>query len=91
LDNELFVEFVNEQLLITAQNHMEEVNFLFGATALCYTNFPNYYVDGGLLNLVQPFVEYIEKHGGAVKLREGVERVQKNGNSYLISSTKDEL
>ena len=50
--NKLFVEFVNEQLLITAQNHAVEVNFLFGATALCYTNFPNYYVDGGSLILL---------------------------------------
>jgi len=89
LDNELFVEFVNEQLLITAQNHMEEVNFLFGATALCYTNFPNYYVDGGLFNLVQPFVEYIERHGGKVKLREGVEQVQNAPSGYLVKSTKE--
>ena len=40
IQNKRFVEFVNEQLLITAQNQIEEVNFLFGATALCYTNFP---------------------------------------------------
>ena len=33
--DERFIEFVNEQLLITAQNHIAEVNFcaLFGATA----------------------------------------------------------
>lgn len=64
LNNETFAAFVNEQLLITAQNHMSQVNALFGATALCYTNYPNYYLDGGLLNLVNPFVKYIESKGG---------------------------
>jgi len=90
IDNARFVDFVNEQLLITAQNQMEEINFLFGATALCYTNFPNYYVDGGLLNLVQPFVDYIEAHGGEVKLREGVESIEKTDKGYRIKSTKAE-
>ncbi|MFT6883083.1 MAG: phytoene dehydrogenase-like protein, partial [Marinoscillum sp.] len=52
-----FRRFINEQLLITAQNHSEEVNFLFGAAALCYTNYGNYYIDGGLSNLVTPIVE----------------------------------
>src|SRR5690606_37688283 len=32
LENKLFKDFVNEQLLITAQNHLGEVNELFGAT-----------------------------------------------------------
>ena len=89
-ENERFVDFVNEQLLITAQNQMEEVNFLFGATALCYTNFPNYYVDGGLLQLVQPFVDYIEKHEGVVKLREGVETIKRTQEGYLVQSSKEE-
>ncbi len=87
-DNERFVEFVNEQLLITAQNHMEEVNFLFGATALCYTNFPNYYVDGGLLNLVKPFVDFIEEGGGQVILREGVTAINRVNGSYRVETTK---
>jgi len=87
-ENKRFVEFVNEQLLITAQNHMEEVNFLFGATALCYTNFPNYYVDGGLLNLVDPFVKFIEAHKGEVILREGVEKIERTGDSYIVETSK---
>lgn len=91
LDNQLFVDFVNEQLLITAQNHHEEVNVLFGATALCYTNYGNYYVDGGLLNLVNPFVEYIMAHGGEVSLREPVNAVKKQTDDYLITTKKREI
>lgn len=86
--NKEFVDFVNEQLLITAQNHAEEVSFLFGATALCYTNFPNYYIDGGLINLVQPFVNYIESKGGQVLLREGVKEISSTAKGYSIKTNK---
>jgi len=85
-----FVQYVNEQLLITAQNHASQVNMLFGATALCYTNYGNYYVDGGLLNLVNPFVQYVEAQGGAVHLREGVRQVQYKQGAYHVHSTKDQ-
>ncbi|WP_448518625.1 phytoene desaturase family protein [Rhodoflexus sp.] len=82
--NELFVSFVNEQLLITAQNYASEVNVLFGATALCYTNFGNYYVNGGLINLVQPFVDYIKQRGGQVFLRHKVIAVSPNAEGYRV-------
>jgi phytoene dehydrogenase-like protein len=87
-ENKLFCDFVNEQLLITAQNHMEEVSTLFGATALCYTNYPNFYVDGGLLNLVTPFVDYIKAKGGAVRLREGVEEISRKEGFYEVITKK---
>lgn len=83
-----FVDFVNQQLMITAQNRMEEVNVLFGATALCYTNFGNYYMPGGLLQLVQPFVEYIKSQQGKVFLRNGVRKVEKMKNDYLVETNQ---
>lgn len=89
-ENELFRAFVNEQLLITAQNYMQEVNALFGATALCYTNYPNYYLDGGLLKMVEPFVRYIEGRGGELRLREGARRVERQNKGYMIHSSKGE-
>ncbi len=88
--NKAFVDFVNEQLLITAQNHMAEVNALFGATALCYTNYPNYYLDGGLLNLVSPFVKYIEDKGGEVILRKAVSKVECSREGYTVICNKGE-
>jgi phytoene dehydrogenase-like protein len=87
--NDRFVAFVNEQLLITAQNPMEEVNVLFGATALCYTNYGNYYVDGGMINLVNPLVKYIEDRGGAVALRYRAEKIAPEGETYTINTSKD--
>ncbi|MCU0445525.1 MAG: NAD(P)/FAD-dependent oxidoreductase [Microscillaceae bacterium] len=76
LDHQDFIDFVNEQLLITAQNTLSEVNVLFGATALCYTNFGNYYMPGGLINLVNPLLEYLQKQGTEVHLRESVQKIR---------------
>ncbi|BDC98439.1 NAD(P)/FAD-dependent oxidoreductase [Persicobacter psychrovividus] len=89
-DHQAFVAFINEQLLITAQNHAEEVNALFGAAALCYTNYENHYVDGGLINLVTPFVNFLEQKGGALDLRTKVVNIQKNGDYYDVFTTKGE-
>ncbi|MEM6344725.1 MAG: NAD(P)/FAD-dependent oxidoreductase [Bacteroidota bacterium] len=88
-DNQRFVDFVNEQLLITAQNKLEEVNVLFGATALCYTNYTNYYMPGGLLQLVDPMVMYIERQGGSVLLRETVEKIVPRSGQYEITTDKN--
>jgi C-3',4' desaturase CrtD len=85
LENQAFVDFVNEQLLITAQNYLHEVNILFGATALCYTNYGNYYVKGGLINLVNPLVEYLEKQGSTIFLRHKVEKISYQDNFYSLT------
>lgn len=76
LDNQAFVDFVDEQLLITAQNYHSEVNVLFGATALCYTNYQNFYMPGGLINLVNPLIDYLEQQGSVLDLRNEVQQVQ---------------
>jgi len=84
--NELFVKFVDEQLWITAQNHHKEVNALFGAAALCYTNSTNAYVPGGLLQMAQAFVKRIEELGGEVRLREEVIRFEWSPDGFEIHS-----
>lgn len=92
LYNTEFVAFVDEQLLITAQNTHTEVNVLFGATALCYTNYGNYYVWGGLINLVKPFCEYIKQQGGEVLTRTSVERVKRNeAGQYKVYTNKGRM
>lgn len=83
-----FRSFVDEQLLITAQNDAPEVNELFGTTALCYTNYGNYYVHGGMIRLVQPFIKYIESKGGKVHLRTGAAQVNWKGDHYEIATKK---
>jgi phytoene dehydrogenase-like protein len=88
LQHPLFVDFVNEQLLITAQNHLQEVNELFGATALCYTLYSNYYIPGGLINLINPVVDCIKQHGGEVLYGQRVQRISRKNEEYIISTDK---
>jgi len=88
LDNKPFIDFLNEQLLITAQNHIEEVNILFGATALCYTLYDNSYINGGLINLVNPLVNYLQTHYSEVRLRQNVTAVIPQDKIYHIEIAK---
>jgi phytoene dehydrogenase-like protein len=81
-DNKPFVDFCNEQLLISAQNHVGEVNTLFGAAALCYTQLGNYYLPGGMRTLCDALVKYIEQKGGQVLCRtavKGIRRAERGG------------
>lgn len=87
-ENARFRAFVDEQLLITAQNDASEVNALFGATALCYTNFGNYYMCGGMMGLVKPFVAYVEARGGSVLLRHKAVRVSETADGYAVETQK---
>ncbi|MBD1396205.1 FAD-dependent oxidoreductase [Pontibacter sp. JH31] len=86
LENRLFVGFVNEQLLITAQNHMEEVNELFGATALCYTLYGNYYVDGGLIRLARAIEQYLTSKGSSIRYRHAVKSVNATAEGYDVTT-----
>lgn len=85
LDNRLFTDFVNEQLLITAQNHLEEVNELFGATALCYTLFGNYYVEGGMIGLARALELYLHSKGSTILYRHHVNQVVPEADGYEVS------
>ena len=87
-DNPEFRAFVDEQLLITAQNFAPEVNVLFGAAALCYTNYSNYYVPGGMVNLVNPIVNYLKEQGSEVKLRTPVTAVHREKDGYRVDTKK---
>ncbi len=83
-----FIQYLNEQLLITAQNHIDEVNVLFGCTAVCYTQSPNFYMPGGLLELVNPFVKYLENHGGKLLLRHSVTSIESQNKHYTVHTAK---
>src|SRR5690606_31307193 len=67
LNDSRFIKMLEEQLLITAQNKLEQVNVLFGATALCYPLVTNYYLPGGMIGLAQLLRDYIHNKGGQVK------------------------
>ncbi|MFN5372557.1 MAG: phytoene desaturase family protein, partial [Bacteroidia bacterium] len=80
-DNPSFRQFIEQQLLITAQNTSAEVNLLFGAAALCYTNYPNYSLPGGMVSLVKAFADSIVSNGGHVLYRTEVQKITRSTNN----------
>lgn len=89
LDSPKFQKFVDEQLIITAQSSAEETPFLFGAAGLTYTNYSNYYVPGGLINMVHEIRDFILEKGGSVKTKSPVENIVSHGNSYIVSTSSE--
>lgn len=88
--NQEFIDFINAQLLITAQNNMHEVNALFGAASLCYTNYGNYYLDGGMIELINPILDYILSKNGEIIYKEKIENVDFHNDIYHIKTQKNE-
>ncbi|MFP8488127.1 phytoene desaturase family protein [Gracilimonas sp. Q87] len=86
LDTPKFKRFVDEQLKITAQAGSGETPFLFGAAGLTYTNYSNFYVPGGLLEMINSIKEYIQDKGGALHTKEGVERILRNENGFTVQT-----
>lgn len=90
-DNKRFVDFCNEQLLISAQNHIGEVNALFASAALCYTQLGNYYMPGGMGKISELLCDYISSEGGLVMLRNKVKSIQfLRKNQFKIQTEKGE-
>lgn len=88
--NAAFMQFIDQQLLITAQNSAKEVNVLFGCTALCYTLFSNHYLPGGMHSLAQAFEQHIKYHGGQVLTRQRVKAVTQTGKGpYIVATDKE--
>ncbi|MEX2478790.1 MAG: NAD(P)/FAD-dependent oxidoreductase [Gracilimonas sp.] len=84
VDTPKFRRFVDEQLMITAQAKSSETPFLFGAAGLSYTNYSNFYVPGGLLEMVNTIRAFIQKRGGALHTKEGVEMISKTGDQFTV-------
>jgi len=88
ISNPEFFKFLDEQLMISAQATSEQTPFLFGAPAVTYTNSTNYYVPGGLINMVHELRDFIELKGGTTKTKEPVTNVDQNGRSYTVTTRK---
>jgi phytoene dehydrogenase-like protein len=86
--NEIFLKFVNQQLLITAQSKANEANALFGATALCYPLIPNYYVKGGIGKVADAVWQYLDEKGAELRLRTNVEQVIPGADSVEVLTDK---
>ncbi len=88
LNSPVFRRFVDEQLMITAQSTAENTPFIFGAPALTYTNYSNYYVPGGLITMVERIAEFVKEKGGALHTREPVEHITKEDSGFKVFTSK---
>lgn len=84
-----FLRFLDEQLMITAQAKTEDVPFLFGAAGVTYTNYSNFYVPGGLLQMIYTIRDFIEERGGKLSTKEAVISIEKSGDEFLIRTKKN--
>lgn len=88
ITNHKFIKFLDEQLMISAQAVSEETPFLFGAPALTYTNYTNYYVPGGLLEMVETLAEFIREKGSHLLTKEKVLSIDKYDGFYKVMTSK---
>ncbi|MDZ7806671.1 MAG: NAD(P)/FAD-dependent oxidoreductase [Gracilimonas sp.] len=84
VDTPKFKQFVDEQLMITAQAGSNETPFLFGAAGITYTNYSNFYVPGGLLEMVNAIRAFIQDKGGALHTKEGAEKIIRDENGFTV-------
>ncbi len=91
ISNPEFFRFLDEQLMISAQSKSDETPFLFGAPAVTYTNYTNYYVPGGLLEMVKTLEEFILGKGGDIRTKERVLSIDKEAGHYLIRTSKNRV
>jgi C-3',4' desaturase CrtD len=92
ITNPDFERFVDEQLLITAQSFAHDTPFLFAAPALCYTNYSNYYVPGGLLEMAKTVEEFIESKGGVIRTHRKVLEIRELRKDWFeVITSKGEV
>lgn len=85
-----FLRFLDEQLLITAQSVARDTPFLFAAPALCYTNYANYYMTGGMISLPFQMIEHLGGWGGDLRLRKKVVKVTPEKNKWHVNTSDGE-
>jgi C-3',4' desaturase CrtD len=88
ISNPGFFRFLDEQLIISAQSLAHETPFIFGAPAVTYTNYTNYSVPGGLVEMVNTITGYIESMGGRVLVKEKVMSLGREGENFKVFTSK---
>lgn len=79
-----YQNFIDAQLLITVQTRSKDILLLSLALGLSYPFHDVFYVNGGMGNLIDDIVKYVE-----VKRKEEIQKVIKDGKSWIIESSKE--
>lgn len=88
--NSRFVRFLDEQLLITAQSTTADTPFLFAAPSLCYTNYSNYNLQGGMIQLPLALMAQLGKQAHSyMQLRAQVTGIKPQPNGTYVLHTHE--
>lgn len=86
-NNPDFVRFINEQLLITSQNKIDDTPVLTAAMGLTYPS-ETWYPYGGMYKPAELIKEKFVEYGGLLKLRAKVEKIEKTNGVYELTTAK---
>lgn len=82
-----WMDFINEQLLISTQTDLENVPQLVGAMGLCYPCDTRYAM-GGITSLAYQLEKSIQKNGGYVFSGSPVKSIVRKKNGFLVETKK---
>lgn len=85
--NEDFMSFINQQLLITFQSPPGKVPFLFAAMGLAYPS-DTYYMKGGIQKFSQAIQDEFENAGGKIKFKHRVEKTDFENGLFKVETSK---
>ncbi len=83
--NEKFIRFINQQMLIASQAYSDDTQFLIGAPVLTYTNSPNYYLKGGLVQLPDQLISMLRESGNSIYYRKEVVHIHQQENGFEVA------
>lgn len=88
--HEAFGRFIDEQLMITAQNRAEETPLTVGAMGLHYPS-DTWYVEGGMVALAAWMAGKIGERGGDVRTKHRVRSIARSGDAWQVSSVRGDF
>ncbi|PJF28291.1 MAG: amine oxidase, partial [Phototrophicales bacterium] len=87
--DEVFVRFLDAQLLISAQTTTKHVNALYGATALDLARQGVYHIETGIGGVADTLIEKLHALGGAIHYKQRVIKIEmKNGRAVGVWAQK---
>ncbi|MEP7219810.1 MAG: NAD(P)/FAD-dependent oxidoreductase, partial [Bacteroidota bacterium] len=88
-DDERFGRFIDEQLMITAQNISAHTPFLIGAMGLAYPT-ETWYADGGMYALAELLERAITGSGGEIRFKRLVTALRPEGDGWRAETARGE-
>lgn len=90
LKDTLFKSFLEEQLLITTQNRMDDAPILTSAMGLTYPS-ETYYPYGGMHKPAKLMLEKFKEAEGEISLKKRVTSIQKEGSHYKLKTSRGKV